>query len=105
MEVGKDGVQMGATLHLDRKMMKDDGKERFFFADGKGGKRIERTENELASANLRIRPVMTFKFAEVQGWTLPESVEFKIDGAGLSGSMRGMEMITVLRYRNYTVTK
>mgnify|MGYP001579186722 CR=1 FL=1 len=96
---------MNYFLTEDQKMMKDDGTAKFVFVDEKGKKRIERIENDLKAANMRIRPAMMFKFAKVQDWTLPESVEFRVAGADLSGSLGGMEMITILYYRDYVPMK
>lgn len=105
IDVSEDGVPTVATLHLDQKMMHDDGTAKFVFVDEGGKKRIERIENDLLSANLHIQPVLAFKFAKVSSWLLPDSVEFRVPGANLSGTMAGMEMITTLFYRNYAMTK
>lgn len=105
IDVSKEGVPTGATLHLDQKMMHDDGTAKFVFVDEKGKKRIDRIENDLHSANFRVQPVLSFKFAKVSSWLLPDSVEFRVAGADLSGTMAGMEMISTLFYRKYVMTK
>ncbi len=105
IDVSKEGVPTGATLHLDQKMMHDDGTAKFVFVDEKGKKRIDRIENDLHSANFHVAPVLSFKFSKVSSWVLPESVEFRVAGAELSGTMAGMEMVTTLLYRDYAMTK
>ena len=84
---------------------KEHGAAKFVFADETGTKRILRIENDIESANMGIRPVLTFKFAKVSSWMLPASVEFRVAGAELSGTMRGMEMLTTMFYKNYVMTE
>lgn len=112
LELDKAGVPARGTLHLDQKMMKDDGTLVFHFADEKARgkekprKRIEKIENTLTSANLRITPALTFTFAaDKSGFTLPKLVEFRVPGGELSGTLGNMDMVTFLVFTNLKVKK
>ena len=94
-----EGVPQTAVLKLDQKMMHDDGEAKFTFTEVGGKKRIARIENTLRSANLVIAPALIFNFGKVGTCELPQMVEFRVPGGGLSGTMAGQDMITLVTWR------
>jgi hypothetical protein len=109
LDIDKDGVPTKGTLHLDLKLMKDDAAITFRFADMKAKgkekpkKRIEKIENTLTSANLKVRPTLAFTFSDKMdksgAWFL-KHVEFRVAGGELSGTLAGQDMITFLVFTN-----
>jgi hypothetical protein len=109
LDLDKDAVPTRATLHLDQKMMKEDGALVFHFVDmkakgkEKAKKRIDKIENSITSANLKITPTLTFRFSDKgdkSGAILPKLIEFRVPGGELSGTLAGQDMITFLVFTN-----
>ncbi len=96
-------------LALDQgEMGVENGTFELVFAEHGKRQRIERIENSITSANLRIQPALSFAWKQEGEFTLVERIDFGVPTGDLSptmGRMMGGSTPTSLFFENYVVRK